>query len=334
MADFGSAAPDAAESLNLGLLRLVDGRSVGSFAQTRGPATLIVSGIARGGTSMAAQALQRAGVFMGELVDDVVFEDIELGELLERGDLAGLDAAIARRDRDHRRWGFKRPNLFEMMAPEQLRRFRAPRLVLMVRDPVAIAQRNVIANLDDAATALREAAERFSRLVGFALAAPCPVLLASYEKAILFPEAFVDALLSLAGLEPGPAGRLDVLRGVEANSDTYRSGATLRFEGHLDGVFDGWLTGWCCYRDRAEPVVLELVIGGAVVASALADMYRPDLEAAGFHQGRHGFAFSLEGLDLGPGAVAVVRPQGKRYTLPNSGRTLADLAGGASGAAR
>ncbi len=329
MSDFDSAA---SESLNLGLLRFVNGQNVGAFALARGPATLIVSGIARGGTSMAAQALQRAGVFMGELVDDVVFEDIELGELLDRGDLAGLDAAIARRARVHRRWGFKRPNLFETMVPEQLQRFRAPRLVLMVRDPVAIAQRNVIANLDDAAVALQEAAERFTRLVGFALAAPCPVLLASYEKAILFPEPFVDALLSLAGLEPGPARRLDVLRGVEANSDTYRSGATLRFEGHLDGVFDGWLTGWCCYRDRADPIVLDLLIDGAVVASALADAYRPDLEQAGFHRGCHGFAFCLEGLDLGPRSVVIVRPQGKRYTLPNSGRTLADLAGAESGA--
>lgn len=331
MGDFEAAASDAAESLNLGLLRFVDGRAVGAFERTRGPATLIVSGIARGGTSMAAQALQRAGVFMGELVDDIVFEDIEFGALIEGGDLAGLDTAIARRDRVHRRWGFKRPNLFETLAPEQLRRFRAPRLVLMVRDPVAIAQRNVIANLDDAAVALQEATERFSRLVGFALAAPCPVLLASYEKAVLFPEAFVDALLSLAGLQPEPARRLDALRGIAANSETYRSGALLRFEGHLDGVFDGWLTGWCCYRDRADPVVLDLLIDGAVVASTLADVYRPDVEAAGFHQGRHGFAFSLEGLDPGLRSVAVVQPQGKRYTLPNSGRTLAELAGRGSG---
>ena len=44
MGDFEAAASDAAESLNVGLLRFVDGRAVGAFERTRGPATLIVSG--------------------------------------------------------------------------------------------------------------------------------------------------------------------------------------------------------------------------------------------------------------------------------------------------
>ena len=87
------------------------------------PRTLILTGLARSGTSMLAQAVRAAGIPIGATANNVVREDTEIAAALDVGDFAKLDALVAARDAAHQVWGFKRPNLHAMLGPADLRRF-------------------------------------------------------------------------------------------------------------------------------------------------------------------------------------------------------------------
>ncbi|MDQ3797346.1 MAG: hypothetical protein M3294_07255, partial [Pseudomonadota bacterium] len=73
-------APDPLDALiNLGFHEL---------RPSTGPVekTVIVLGVARGGTSMVAGALSKLGVYMGDAITGVVFEDLTLSRAVERRD--------------------------------------------------------------------------------------------------------------------------------------------------------------------------------------------------------------------------------------------------------
>ena len=88
--------------------------------------TLIVTGIARSGTSLVATLLKEAGIFMGDFMHDVVNEDAQILELMRRRDLPTLKALIEDRNAHHAQWGFKLPNLHVYLKRDELALFRNP----------------------------------------------------------------------------------------------------------------------------------------------------------------------------------------------------------------
>jgi hypothetical protein len=78
--------------------------------------------------------------------------------------------------------------------------------------------------------------------------------------------------------------------------------------GYLDGVFNGRVMGWCCRPDDPEArLEVEAFVDGRSVGTATAAIERPSVAAAGFGDGRYGFAIALAaGLaDGGEHRVAV-----------------------------
>ncbi|MCJ2089595.1 Hint domain-containing protein [Methylobacterium sp. E-005] len=76
--------------------------------------------------------------------------------------------------------------------------------------------------------------------------------------------------------------------------------------GHLDLCDGSRITGWA--QDLAHPdgpVCLDIVVDGAVVALALAETYRADLQAAGIGDGCHAFDLELP-QPLAPSAAHTV----------------------------
>jgi hypothetical protein len=61
--------------------------------------------------------------------------------------------------------------------------------------------------------------------------------------------------------------------------------------GNVDCVARDAVEGWAFETDAA--VTLAVLDNGVVIGHVTADLYRADLEAAGFGDGRHGFRFSL-----------------------------------------
>lgn len=88
---------------------------------------------------------------------------------------------------------------------------------------------------------------------------------------------------------------------------------TAHYQGRLDPVAAGAITGWVRnIRKPDEPVVVDLEVDGERVASAVADILRPDLVAVGLGPGHCGF--SLASHEIGGGGQQRVsvraRPNG------------------------
>lgn len=290
--------------------------------------TLIVSGVARSGTSMVARVLHGAGVFLGSHMDEVVFEDNDFSSLFEVPDLdmPAMTALLRGRDATHALWGFKRPHLHLQGAPV-VELCRNPFVILTVRDPVAIAERNAISEQRDPAASLSHATEDLQQMLHFAETLTCPVLLISYEKAVHEPGRFVERLLEFCGIATSTAERERLRALVEPDRPAYIQQARRVFEGYVDRIEDGRLLGWACEIGQAQPVAVTLFRDADPVADVLAHDHRQDLEIQGFGTGRHGFAVELAGLGFTPETRVSMRIQGRSFVLKGSGLPVEALGG-------
>jgi hypothetical protein len=294
-----------------------------AMAGLRPPRTYILTGLACSGTSMLAQALRAAGIFIGAAADHIVHEDVEIGQALQNRDMAALGRIIHNRNTAHQVWAFKRPDLHEVAGPETIEAFRNPHLVVTFRDAAAVAQRNVMSEKRDGWAMFEAAARGQLALTAFLRQLKCPMMLVSYEKALAFPEHFVEALGEFLG-QPGPVSQK--MRGaVEPDRGEYIRAYRRQFQGAIDYVADGILSGWA--RDVASPVPvpLTLLLDDQPVLNFAADQMRPDLAALGFGGGRHGFAVSVRAFLHRPHAIARVQITGRTFELEKSGKPLAQL---------
>lgn len=107
--------------------------------------------------------------------------------------------------------------------------------------------------------------------------------------------------------EPDYAGHLDAVRGAVPDGT---DGLAVPEAGLL--VFEGWLQA----RDwPGATAVVELRIGGRVIASALADRHRADLAEAGIGDGRHAFRLEVEAGLLAGAATLTLAGAGSEAAL-------------------
>lgn len=290
----------------------------------RGPCqrTLIVTGIARSGTSLVAGMLRDAGIFMGQFLHEVVEEDAAILDALHSRDMEMLRSMIRDRNAAHPCWGFKVPNLHAFLKHNELAQFRNPHLLVIYRDPVAVTVRNALSEHFGELDGLAAATSAAYALARFVQRAPCPVLLLSYEKALAFPNLLVDSVLEFCDLKVDSNTRNRMFLRVQPNREEYLLAARRSFTGAIDGVLDGQLYGWCAQEARIEPVRLELHVDGRLTATFRADHYRADLARSGVGNGNHAFFVDLEPFGLAPEAVITVRVADRTLELNNSGKPL------------
>ncbi|MEJ0015381.1 MAG: hypothetical protein WDN25_02250 [Acetobacteraceae bacterium] len=287
--------------------------------------SFIVTGLHRSGTSLVASVLQRAGLFMGRAINDIVYEDEEIAQPLTTHDRAALIALVARRNAEFPCWGFKFPMLCQALQPAGLALFERPRVIVTFRDPVAMAVRTALSEFRDTAQALREVVDEQAAMLGFVQALACPALLLSYEKMLAFPGDFIDSLAQFCDLPlPGDL-RARLVELVEPNRQRYLAGARRRYEGLIEGVRGGLLYGWCRLTQSAEPLLLDIVVDDIVVSRLAADLFRQDLLDGGIGTGRHGFALAVDALRARPDSVIRVRIAPHGVELDNSGTRLCDF---------
>jgi hypothetical protein len=284
--------------------------------------TIIVTGVGRSGTSMAAALLAGAGILDRANAYDVTLEDRELLHVLTAQDRPGLFEAIRRRNQATNVWAFKIPNLHGYLAPADLGLFRNPHLVILMRGIAAIAHRHATAERLDPARAFFETAETMTTLVEFLKSVDCPTLVVSYEKTLLHPEATVRALMAFAQL-PLTDDLLNQLTALIHPEDrAYARTAARSFTGNIDGLFDGHLVGWCWEDGESRPVSLDLLVNGVSVQTVRADTFRDDLRDAGIGNGCHGFDIDTAPLNLASGAILAVRVSGRTFQVPGSGQPV------------
>jgi hypothetical protein len=107
-----SGAKKDPPALNTGVIVQRDGAAK---SRDGGKRTIVVTGVARSGTSLVASVLKAAGLHMGDFLHDVVQEDAQMLEIVRSRDTALLRTLIQQRNAQHPRWGFKVPNLHAYM---------------------------------------------------------------------------------------------------------------------------------------------------------------------------------------------------------------------------
>lgn len=290
------------------------------------PRTLIVTGPERSGTSMVAAMLQRAGIFIGDETNDIVYEDEELDRILHSGDTVALRRIIGERDVAYRVWGFKLPMLCRDLPRERLAWFSNPHLIVTFRDPVAMAVRTAVSEYQDSIQSLRQAVADQNAVFAYVDAVDCPAILLSYEKALMMPEEFVDAIGRFCGVTLDPGVRSALLSIVEPGRQRYLEGARRRFEGTVERIQGDALCGWCWLTQSDEPVTLEVLADDRLVTRVIADVARGDLRLAGIGDGRHGFMIPLQTITTGRDPVIRICVAGHGVEVPNSGKRLREYA--------
>ena len=165
---------------------------------------------------------------------------------------------------------------------------------MIFRDPVAVAVRNALSEQRDGTEAIIEATAAMHSLAQFVRASRLPFLFLSYEKALVFPRAFIDSVLGFCGIALDEAKRAEPA--AATSSRTARSMCSPRsasFEGHLEGVLDGRLYGWARHVGELTPVTLDLLIDDRLAATFQAGEFRGDLLAANIGNGNHAFFLDL-----------------------------------------
>ncbi len=255
-----------------------------------GPATIVVVGVSRSGTSMVASCLRELGVYIG--ADNAVHEDLEVASALEGDDLEKLTSLVEARNSSYDIWGFKRPMAFRIID-KYICVFRNPRFVITFRDPVAIAKRNEISMHSDFLYALRNAATLMVELVSFVSTLKHPAMLISYEKALLDPWKFTAHLATFCCIDATSDAIEKAAATIENGPVRYLDNSRLRFEGCLDQVVNGVAFGWARQVGRDSPQMIVIKRGERLIGRGKADLFRLDLKKAGKGTGHCAFEIKL-----------------------------------------
>jgi hypothetical protein len=321
MASADGAKAKAQDYTNLGIFALRSPR----YAPDA-PTTVIVSGVGRSGTSMTAAVIRALGVPMGKTHSPLV-EDEDFQHALLYFNYNLLDQLIETRNQESPRWGFKFASLQNHLLPPQFAKFRNPLLIVVMRDPVAVACRATLSDPEIAggAEAFFNVAKQTQDMMAFVAKAPCPALLVSYEKFLSFPDHAIDTIAAFCGIEVTKATRAKARQAITPNNQAYIKQFHQDFKGHFDAIQKSVARGWCSSVHHNNPVTVELVAENAVLASAVADIYRHDLEAAGIGTGRHSFEIDLSDLDVPEEAILRLRVAGTECVIDGSYRTFKNM---------
>jgi hypothetical protein len=281
--------------------------------------TVIVLGVARGGTSMVAGALHHLGVSMGEKLS-AVYEDLVLSGAVEQDRIEDIASIIAHRNAAHSIWGWKRPSAIKH-AEAWHGKFRNPFYVVVFRDLFAIANRNRISMLSDVVVNMRDANRQFKLILDFIAGLKEPMLLVSYEKAMIDPQYFVSNLRDFVGT--GDEASIGAAVGfIEPNPVVYLKGSRITdAKGSLDEARGNRISGWAMYPKAPKRLAKVLIkINDDREFVVVADHFRQDLLDKGIHPtGKCGFVLTLpaEGV-LRPGDAVSIHVDGDNKDLKNS----------------
>lgn len=263
--------------------------------------TILVLGIGRGGTSMAAGTLSKLGIYMGDQLSSR-YQDSALLDCINRNDKKQAKQIIRERNEKYPVWGIKKLRLWRW---DKL--FREPVYVVIFRDLFATANRRVtLFNVPLFPEMFKILGLNLS-LLFFLWLCKRPILIASYEKVLLNPEDFVQGLSLFLGLDDR-AKFIEAVQFINPSPSEYTSSLVnyraveeknREYPGYIDLIEADTITGWAASTLNPNPVHLELLINGIHKQTVIANLARPDVKRqhARFHE-NCGFIFSLSGDDL------------------------------------
>lgn len=272
--------------------------------------TVVVVGVARGGTSIVAGVLHHLGVFLGTKYNPPVFEDMRLSLAFEGKSEESFEQVIDEYNRQHEVWGWKRPSTLHDL-PRVASTLRNPLFIYIFRDLFSIANRNSISMKSEIVGGLQHALDDYAKILRFMATSKLPSMLVSSDKAVRYREALVDGVCQFVGLQPDPQQYEKAISFISPDPKQYLEATRItRTRGTVnqDLLRTGLLRGWARAAYHADPVQVEVLVNNEMVATIMADIYREHLDKPEIHPtGMCGFEIDLKTLGIKPNAEIRVR---------------------------
>ena len=281
--------------------------------------TLIVVGVARGGTSLIAGTLDHLGVFTGDKSRQPVFEDVHLSLPLEKNDFSTAQSIIDQYNIKEV-WAFKRPSAINYL--EQLDKLcRNPIYLIVFKDIFSVSNRNSISMKTDVVSGLKKAHEDYAKILKFIGNNNPNAFLLSYEKIIGNKEFFVETMIDLIGKEQiSPEQKESALAFIEPNPKNYLDASRItKSIGRVGSVEKTRIIGWGKYLHSNKPATVELYINDQLIATKVAQDFRQNAFDKKIHPtGNCGYLFSLQDSPLKNGDKVSVKLTDDVVFLNNS----------------
>jgi hypothetical protein len=165
--------------------------------------TIIMTGVARSGTSFLSSVLLHLGLPMKRGESDQLSghaEHVPLREALAAKDHPRLTSIVAEFDQRFDIWGWKAPGIrtdFETVVAT----VRNPCFVFVFKEPLSVAMRKVDRGREPEIDRLfRKTVKAYVELVDYAAASPHPCMLVSYDRATKRIDECIGALAAFAGI--------------------------------------------------------------------------------------------------------------------------------------
>jgi len=280
--------------------------------------TLIVVGVARGGTSLVAGTLNKLGVFTGDMSKEPVFEDLRLATKFENRDLNSVKEIIKEYNSNDI-WLFKRPSSINYLNDIDTL-VRNPIYLIIFKDIFSVSNRNTISMKTDVVSGLRKAHEDYANILNFIDDNKPNAFLLSYEKIMLSKRFFVHTMVELIGNEIQPKKKKDALTFIEPNPKKYLDASRItKSIGKVGSVKKNRVIGWAKYAYSDKEATVQLYINNILVDTKKAKDFRQITLDKKIHKTGHcGYVFELQDRPLKDGDTVSVKLEDEVVFLKGS----------------
>ncbi len=290
--------------------------------------TIVIVGVARGGTSIVAGALHHLGLFLGDEVRAPVFEDIRLSIAFENRSKEAFSEVISDYNQRYMIWGWKRPSSLNHL-PYVAESIRNPYFIFLFKDIFSIANRNAISMKMGIKVGLQQAIDGYSKIVQFIAETAHPALLVSSDKVIRHREVLIDALCQFASIKASSKQRDEALAFISPDRVQYLNPTRItKAHGGInkDLLQTGLLHGWARAAYHTNPVEVEVRVNDELIATINADIFREAFKKPNIHPtGKCGYELDLKPLGVQPSSKISVRVKDDVEDLPGSPSTFPKL---------
>jgi hypothetical protein len=238
--------------------------------------TIIAMGAARGGTSMLSGILVKLGIHMGD-ARPPKYGDEYFSGLLSKFKIKEIKQLIKQRNEEHAVWGLKYPSILSLLLGQFLRQ---PVYIIVFRDIVAIAKRRAISNNKKILLEMLYALGSYFSFVIFMIFTRRPVLIVSYEKALLEPMNLVSGIADFLGISMEDDNIKRVAEFIKPSPEDYscRERFMGDWNGSVDIISETVVSGWVAnMSNKGQQITVELLINKKPLSKTIANLERKDV---------------------------------------------------------
>jgi len=147
--------------------------------------TIVIFGVARGGTSMVAGVVRKLGFFLGEKVPNNHEDPQMINSSIE-----AIKETVKSRNENYDVWGWKNPHAVKYL--DKLKDdLINPVLIIVNRDIVATSKGHIRWHGRDSLFAITDIIQQQNQNIVLALRWQVPTLMVSYEKCVQYPRSAI-----------------------------------------------------------------------------------------------------------------------------------------------